>query len=73
MKKDRIEDIETLDHIRLWLDDEHGIRFKVEISEGKEPRFTQEDGHKLITNFDRKQLENYIACLCAMLNRYNVN
>lgn len=68
----KVQEITKLELLRLWIDDGHGIQFKVEVTEGK-PQFTQVDGHKAITDFSREQIEKYVGCLCAMLNRYNLN
>ena len=72
MKKLSVEWIEGKDKVRLWIDDEHGINFEIGIKKGEVVSFTQLDGHKAINKWTRKQMEDYIQGLCALLNRYNI-
>ena len=71
-KKPKIQDVKTVDRVTLWIDDNIGIDFEIDISNEKQPRFTQVGGHKAITEFTKDQMSRLIEGLCALFNRYNV-
>lgn len=71
-KKPKIQNVKAVERLTLWIDNNVGIDFEIDISDEKQPRFTQVSGHKAVTDFTKDQMSRLIEVLCALFNRYNV-